>query len=53
MSSIDCAGTSCVEIEANHPDASPVPAARVRDIVQLFAAEGEMPRIRSPFETEN
>jgi len=38
MSSISCAGTSCVEIEANHPDASRPSAARVRNIVQLFAA---------------
>ena len=38
MSSIDCAGTSCVEIETNHPDAPPVPVARVRNIVQLLAA---------------
>jgi rare lipoprotein A len=38
MSSIDCAGTSCVEIEANRPDASRPLAARVRNIVQLFAA---------------
>jgi rare lipoprotein A len=38
MSSIDCAGTSCVEIETNRPDAPPVPAARVGNIVQLFAA---------------
>ena len=38
MSSIDCAGTSCVELKANHiPDASPVPAARVRKIIRLFA----------------
>ena len=38
MSSIDCAGTSCVEIETNHPDAPPVPVARVGNIVQLLAA---------------
>jgi rare lipoprotein A len=38
MSSIGCAGTSCVEIEANHPDASRPSAARVRNIVQLLAA---------------
>jgi rare lipoprotein A len=38
MSSIDCAGTSCVEIETNHPDAPPVPAARVGKLVRLLAA---------------
>ena len=38
MSSIDCAGTSCFEIEANHPDAPPLSAARVGNIVQLLAA---------------
>jgi rare lipoprotein A len=39
MSSIDCAGTSCVELKANHvPGASPVSAAGVRKIVRLFAA---------------
>jgi rare lipoprotein A len=38
MSSIGCAGTSCVEIEANHPDAPPVPAARVGKLVRLLAA---------------
>ncbi|HTB05057.1 MAG TPA: septal ring lytic transglycosylase RlpA family protein [Bradyrhizobium sp.] len=38
MSSIDCAGTSCVEIEANHPDVSRASAARVGNIVQLLAA---------------
>jgi rare lipoprotein A len=38
MSSVDCAGTSCVEIETNHPDAPPVFPARVRNIVQLLAA---------------
>jgi rare lipoprotein A len=37
MSSIDCAGTSCVEIEADHPDAPPVSVARVGNIVQLLA----------------
>lgn len=38
MSSIDCAGTSCVEIKASHvPDASPASAARVRKIIRLFA----------------
>jgi rare lipoprotein A len=37
MSSIDCAGTSCVQIEANHiPDASLVSAARVRKIIRVF-----------------
>jgi rare lipoprotein A len=37
MSSIDCAGTSCVQIEANHiPDAFLVSAARVRKIIRLF-----------------
>jgi rare lipoprotein A len=39
MSSIDCAGTSCVELEANHvPGASPVSAAGVRKIIRLLAA---------------
>ena len=45
MSSIDCAGKSCVEagkscveIEIDHPDAPPVSAVRVRNIVQLLAA---------------
>jgi rare lipoprotein A len=38
MSSIDCAGTSCVEIETNHPDAPPVSVARVGNIVRLLAA---------------
>jgi rare lipoprotein A len=39
MSSIDCAGTSCVELEANQfSGASPVPAAGVRKIIRLFAA---------------
>ena len=38
MSSIDCAGKSCVEIEIDHPDAPPVFPARVRSFVQLFAA---------------
>jgi peptidoglycan lytic transglycosylase len=38
MSSIDCAGTSCVETKANPiPDASLVSAARVRKIIRLFA----------------
>ena len=37
MSSIRCAGTSCVEIKANHPNAFLVSAARVRKIIQLFA----------------
>jgi rare lipoprotein A len=38
MSSIDCAGTSCVELKANHvPGASPVSAAGVRKIIRLFA----------------
>ena len=37
MSSIDCAGTSCVEIKVDHPDA-PAPAARVGNIVRLLAA---------------
>ena len=43
MSSIDCAGTSCVELKANHvpgaslADASLAPAARVRKIIRLFA----------------
>jgi rare lipoprotein A len=43
MSSIDCAGTSCVAIKANHipsaslADASLAPAARVRKIIRLFA----------------
>jgi rare lipoprotein A len=37
MSSIDCAKTSYVAIEANHiPAASPVSAARVRNVIQLF-----------------
>jgi peptidoglycan lytic transglycosylase len=38
MSSIDCAGTSCVKIETNRPDAPPVPVARVGNIVRLLAA---------------
>jgi rare lipoprotein A len=39
MSSIDCAGTSCVELEANHvPGASLVSAAGLRKIIRLFAA---------------
>jgi rare lipoprotein A len=38
MSSIDCAGKSCVEIEIDHPDAPPVSAARVGSIVRLLAA---------------
>jgi rare lipoprotein A len=38
MSSIDCAGTSCVELEANHvPGASAVPAVGLRKIIRLFA----------------
>lgn len=38
MSSIDCAKSSYVAIEANHvPDAPSVSAARVRSIVQLLA----------------
>jgi rare lipoprotein A len=38
MSSIDCAGTSCVELKANHvPGAAPVSAARLRKIIRLFA----------------
>jgi len=38
MSSIDCAKSSYVAIEANHiPDASSVSAARVRNVIQLFA----------------
>jgi rare lipoprotein A len=37
MSSIDCAGTSCVEIKVDHPNAL-APAARVGNIVRLFAA---------------
>jgi rare lipoprotein A len=38
MSSIDCAGTSCVAIKANHvPDASLASADRVRKIIRLFA----------------
>jgi rare lipoprotein A len=37
MSSIRCASTSCVDIRANHPDASLVSAARVRNVIQLFA----------------
>jgi rare lipoprotein A len=38
MSSIDCAGTSCVELKANHVlDAALVSAARVRKIIRLFA----------------
>jgi len=37
MSSIDCAKSSYVAIKANHiPDASPVSAARVRNVIQLF-----------------
>src|SRR3984957_14250558 len=38
MLSIDCAGTSCVEIDTNHPDAPAVFPARVGKLVQLFAA---------------
>jgi rare lipoprotein A len=39
MSSIGCAGTSCVDREADHiPDACPVAAARVRSIIRLLAA---------------
>jgi rare lipoprotein A len=38
MSSIDCAGTSCVALKANHvPGAAPVSAARLRKIIRLFA----------------
>jgi rare lipoprotein A len=38
MSSIDCAKSSYVAIKSNHiPDASSVPAARVRNVIQLFA----------------
>jgi rare lipoprotein A len=38
MSSIACAGTSCVELEANHdPDACLASADRVRKIIRLFA----------------
>ena len=38
MSSIDCAKSSYVAIKANHiPDVSSVPAARVRNVIQLFA----------------
>jgi rare lipoprotein A len=39
MSSIDCAGTSCVGVKANRIriDASQVSAARVRNVVRLFA----------------
>jgi rare lipoprotein A len=37
MSWIDCAKSSHVAIKANHiPDASPVSAARVRNVIQLF-----------------
>ena len=37
MSSIDCAKSSYVAIKANHiPVASPVSAARVRNVIQLF-----------------
>jgi rare lipoprotein A len=36
MASIRCAGTSCVEIKANHPNASLVSADRVRKIIQPF-----------------
>ncbi len=37
MSSIDCAKSSYVAIRANHiPVASPVSAARVRNVIQLF-----------------
>src|SRR5712671_330699 len=37
MSSIDCAKSSYVAIKANHiPDASPVSATRVRNVIQLF-----------------
>jgi rare lipoprotein A len=39
MSSIDCAGTSCLGVKANRIriDASQVSAARVRNVVRLFA----------------
>jgi rare lipoprotein A len=38
MSSIDCAESSYVAIKSNHIlDASSVPAARVRNVIQLFA----------------
>src|ERR1700686_3864752 len=39
MSSISCAGTSCVDIKANriHPGASRVPAVAVRNVTRLFA----------------
>jgi rare lipoprotein A len=38
MSSIDCAKSSYVAIKSNHIlDASSVPAARVRNVIQLFA----------------
>jgi len=39
MSSISCAGISCVDSKADHiyPDASSVSAARVRNVIQLFA----------------
>ena len=37
MSSIDCAGTSCVQIEADDPDAPPASAARVGKLVRLLA----------------
>ena len=38
MSSIDCAKSSYVAIKANHiPDSSSVSAARVRNVIQLFA----------------
>ena len=39
MSSIDCAGISCVDVKANRIriDASLVSAARVRNVIRLFA----------------
>ena len=39
MSSIDCAGISCVQIKATriHPDASLVSAAAVRNVIRLLA----------------
>ena len=37
MSSIDCAGKSCVEIKSDHPVAPPVPPARVGKLVRLLA----------------
>lgn len=38
MSSINCAGTSCVETRAKHPDTSLVSDARLGKIIRLFAA---------------